>query len=463
MRSKRIWRATAIALALAVPTAFYAVGDVTDAFPGVLTLEREQQDPTGPPAQGEDAERVDAAPLAPPAPGVPDPAVGEDLVQRLDAHAAAPVVQGRLAYSVIDVETGAVLAQRDAATARTPASTVKVLVATAALRELGPDSTLPTRAVLSGDTLTLVGGGDVTLAAADLDLLAERTAPLVREAGLAQVRLQVDDTLFTGNGVNPAWGANGPAGGWVAPVHALAVDLGRLDAEQYGRKSSDPALDAGRVFARSLQGQGVTVTGDVARGRAPQEGPSAEISSAPVRDLVAQTLKPSENTLSEALARLVAVERGLPADAEGSARAVQESVTEYARQQAIPTEGLRLVDGSGLAVTNAIAPQTLAGLLAASAGGEDPALRGMLSALPVGGLDGTLAERFGDSAVRPARGLVHGKTGYLGGTASLAGVTTLPSGRAVAFSVVVYGFDGSRAAEARAAVDAIAAEIGEDG
>ncbi|MGO2585315.1 MAG: D-alanyl-D-alanine carboxypeptidase, partial [Brachybacterium tyrofermentans] len=57
------------------------------------------------------------------------------------------------------------------------------------------------------------------------------------------------------------------------------------------------------------------------------------------------------------------------------------------------------------------------------------------------------------------RGLVRGKTGYLGGAATLAGVVVLPDGRTAGYSIVVHGFDGADAVAAREAVDAVAAEM----
>src|SRR5690625_5483562 len=52
MDSEHMWKATAIVLCAAVPAGFYVLGDLTDAFPGVLTIEPEETEPAaGPPAQ----------------------------------------------------------------------------------------------------------------------------------------------------------------------------------------------------------------------------------------------------------------------------------------------------------------------------------------------------------------------------------------------------------------------------
>lgn len=460
MGGSRIWRAVAVGLCAALPVGFYVIGDATDAFPGVLTLEpASDQEGPRPRALGEDYERPSASALVPPSASAVDSASAADLQARLDAHAADPVVAGNLAFSVIDTGTGEVLAQRDAATARTPASTLKLLTATAALRSLDADATLPTTSVLDGTTLTLVGGGDMRLTEAELGVLADLSAERVRAAGGAPITLALDDTLF-GEGVNPAWGANGPAGGWIAPTAALAVDEGWLDGQEYGAKSADPALDAARVFARLLTERGVQVQGDVVRAPAPEGGQRDEIRSEPLSELVAHTLLISDNTTAEVLGRLVAIAHGRPATPDGAAAGVEAETRALAAEQGIATDGLTLKDTCGLAVDNRVPPELLAGVVAELDAPETaPSLRAMLSEVPIAGLTGTLEDRFGAAAVADGRGLVRGKTGYLGGTSTLVGVAALRDGRSVGFSVVVHGFPPAQGAEAKAAVDAVATEI----
>src|SRR5690625_1936230 len=132
MDSEHMWKATAIVLCAAVPAGFYVLGDLTDAFPGVLTIEPEETEPAaGPPAQ---AESWDRAPGEVPTGAVatsPDLAEQTDLQARMDGHADLPVVADGLAFSVVDAGTNEVLAERDAGTARTPASTLKLLTAAA--------------------------------------------------------------------------------------------------------------------------------------------------------------------------------------------------------------------------------------------------------------------------------------------------------------------------------------------
>ena len=122
-------------------------------------------------------------------------------------------------------------------------------------------------------------------------------------------------------------------------------------------------------------------------------------------------------------------------------------------------DSLALHDGSGLSRQNRVPPALLSAVLAQVASGEVPTLEQILFDIPVAGLSGTLAERFDDEDTHAASGLVRGKTGYLGGAATLAGVAVLPDGRTVGYSIVVHGFDGADAEAARAAVDHVSAEM----
>ncbi|EWS80606.1 D-alanyl-D-alanine carboxypeptidase [Brachybacterium phenoliresistens] len=462
MRQLNVWRPLAVIMCAAVPIGFYAIGDVTDAFPGILTLEQEEQGPqAGPPAQAEDLSREDPVQMVPSAaPGV-DAAAGPELAARMDAHAELPVVQGNLAYAVVDAETGTTLAARDADTARVPASTQKLLTAAALLRVRSGDDTLATRARLGEGTLTLIGEGDMFLTEERLAALADESAAMIAQEGGGPVRVVLDDSFIV-DGMNPAWGGNGPAGGWVAPVAALALDEGKLDGEQYGAKSTDPAADAAARFAQLLRDRGVEVTGEVARGAAPETGPEVEIRSAPLREIVQYVLTISDNTGAELLSYLVADARGEETTASGASGAVEAEVRDLAAELGLPAsdlESLDLHDGSGLSVDNRVPPRLFAAVLGEVASGGAPTLEPLLYDVPVSGLSGTLAERFGEDDASAARGIVRGKTGYLSGTATLAGVATRPDGRTVSYMIVVHGFDRADAIEAREAVDTVAAEI----
>jgi serine-type D-Ala-D-Ala carboxypeptidase/endopeptidase (penicillin-binding protein 4) len=337
----------------------------------------------------------------------------------------------------------------------------------AALSRLGGDATFTTRVVtgVAPDEVVLLGGGDVLLAPgagdpaaanghAGLDDLAEATATALRSQGRTAVAVRVDDSLFSGPSMGAGWTQSDLALGFAAPVTALAVNAGRVEDERYAPRVADPSLAAGETFAGLLRAEGVAVAGDVARTVAPAEPEVlAEVSSAPVADVVGYVLAASDNTAAEAMARMVAVEMGRPAAFADAARAVLDEVALLG----VDVSGVTLADGSGLSDGSSMPAQVLTGLLATAASGEHPELRPLLTGLPVAGLDGTLLDRFTDDGAVAGLGAVRAKTGSLTGVTSLAGTVLTVDGRLLVFAVLADAVPAT--GPAREAVDSMAAVL----
>ena len=130
------------------------------------------------------------------------------------------------------------------------------------------------------------------------------------------------------------------------------------------------------------------------------------------------------------LARLAAQAAGGVASFAGAAA----NNVRAAAALGVPVRGVRLYDGSGLARSDLIPPQTLVALLAKSATAARTALRTMFAGLPVAGYSGTLANRFHDPRTRVGAGVVRAKTGTLLGVNTLAGITVDADGRMLAFA-----------------------------
>ncbi|GAA2794888.1 D-alanyl-D-alanine carboxypeptidase/D-alanyl-D-alanine endopeptidase [Streptomyces showdoensis] len=336
--------------------------------------------------------------------------------------------------SVVDVATGRRLYGEGAATPMTPASTVKIATAAAALSALGPDHRIATTTVTGADgrTVTLVGGGDPTLDKTRLKALADATARALKARGGTPrpVRLAYDTSLYQGPALHPI----GPNEN-LAPLSALMTDEGRLDGSRSGPapRTADPAGDTATAFAALLRAAGVTVHGSPAPGRAPkapQAAPLARTDSAPLADLVERTLTTSDNDLAEALARQTALARKQPASATGAAKAVHDELARLG----LPVAGARFADGSGLDRNDRVSAALLTGILTRAADPARPALRPVLTGLPVGGFSGTLAGRFGTDATAPGAGLVRAKTGTLTGVNTLTGTVVTADGRLLAFA-----------------------------
>ncbi|MFB6560430.1 D-alanyl-D-alanine carboxypeptidase/D-alanyl-D-alanine-endopeptidase [Streptomyces sp. NPDC056400] len=403
-------------------------------------------------AIGPGAPRAQSAPAAPAAAG--------GLAAALKPLLADPALGTVRTASVVDTATGQVLYESGAGDAMTPASTVKIVTAAAALAALGPEHRIRTT-VTPGATpgqIVLVGGGDPSLTAkkkspagsgGSLVALAGDTAQALKAAGTDTVTLGYDDGLYTGParhpiGVNPN----------IAPVTALTADEGRPDDSTSGPvdRSDDPSKDAARAFRTLLADRGIKVTGEPAKAK-PAAGvqPLAVTLSTPVAGLVERMLTSSDNDIAEALARQTALASGRPASFEGAEQAVTDRLTALG----VDTAGSRFADGSGLNRADKVSAGLLTGLLTKAADPQRPELRPVLTGLPVAGFTGTLKAR--NSGTSPAAGLLRAKTGTLSGVNSLSGTVVDPSGRLLAFAFLTANTPGPEGAEK--ALDKLAAAV----
>ncbi|MGW4050050.1 D-alanyl-D-alanine carboxypeptidase/D-alanyl-D-alanine endopeptidase [Streptomyces sp. NPDC004779] len=441
MPEPRVWQLTAGSAVLGLALAAAAVTAAGPWDGGQRTAERARA--AAPAAGGERHPAPAAAPAAPrrtepaPAPSAPGvltalaaPAPGTrpaDLARTLVPLLADPGLGTSRTASVVDTATGEQLYGEGAATPMTPASTVKIATAAAALSALGPDHRIATTvtAAPDGKAVTLTGGGDPTLDEARLKKLAADTARALEKRGLTSVRLAYDTALYRGPALHPI----GPNEN-IAPVTALMTSEGRLDGSTSGPapRSGDPARDTATAFAGHLAAAGLKVTGDPAPGRTPKGAPLARTHSAPLADLVERTLTNSDNDLAEALARQTALAREQPASFRGAEKAVRDELGELG----LPLAGARFADGSGLDRRDRVSAGLLTGLLARAADPARPELRPLLTGLPVGGFTGTLAGRYGQAPA--GAGLVRAKTGTLTGVNTLAGTVVTTDGRLLAFA-----------------------------
>ncbi|MDP9827033.1 D-alanyl-D-alanine carboxypeptidase/D-alanyl-D-alanine endopeptidase [Kineosporia succinea] len=367
-----------------------------------------------------------------------------------------------VSVDVLDPLTGEHLLSRSAADARTPASTAKLLTTAAALSALGAHATLPTTALGDGETVYLVGGGDVLLGAgksdedavvghAGLATLAEQTASALKAAGTTSVTVALDDGLFEGSPMAPGWAQSDVTNGYVAPLYSVEISAGRLKEGNYVPRSKDPGMAAAQVFAKALAHEGIKVARKIPREDPPQASTRlGEVRSASVGDQVEFTLDHSDNTVAEALGRLVAIERGEGATFADTGPAVLAELAEHD----VAVEGATLADGSGLSAESRIPVQTLTAVLALAAGDDGTDLRPMLTGMPIAGVSGTLSERFESAAESGSTGLVRAKTGTLSGVSSLAGTLVDADGRYLVFAVMADRVPSTAAA--REALDRFA-------
>ncbi|WP_395657017.1 D-alanyl-D-alanine carboxypeptidase/D-alanyl-D-alanine-endopeptidase [Nocardioides sp.] len=409
-------------------------------------LDRGDEPPPGPAAIPPPAGLVlpavrTPAPVAEPASGTPDPRA----VRRAVAGPLADADLGPHVVAVVAALDGTPVYQDGSGTV-TPASTLKLLTATAALQVLGPDHTFDTSVVRDGrNRVVLVGGGDPLLSAGGLRTLATRTAAALG-AGARPVRLGYDTSLFTGPDVSPHWPPTYVPEGVVSPIQSLWVDEGR-DPDGYGRVP-DPAATAAAVFAAALAKAGVPVSGAPAATTARAGAqPLATLASQPLSRIVEHTLETSDNEAAEVLSRHVGLATSGQGSFEGGARGVLDTLAALG----VPTRGAVTYDGSGLSREDRLDPATLTSVLETAGAAEQPALRSVLTGLPVAGFTGSLEVRF--DATDPGRGFVQAKTGTLTGVSGLAGIVTDRTGTPLLFAFLADRIDPIDTLGARSALD----------
>lgn len=367
----------------------------------------------------------------------------------LETLRRSPELGSSVSVSVVDVATGTTLYDAGSSHPAVPASTTKMATAAAVLATRGADYRITTKVVAGAKPgeVVIIGAGDPTLAAgatgfypgaARLDQLAAQVKAAL--GGQAPTKVIYDSSLFTGSPIAEGWDegdANGPYG---ARATALAMDGARtspkrpktIDEAHAGQeRSSQPDRAAAGAFAKAL---GLSANA-VAAGKAPAGARElGSVQSPRLESLVEIMLNDSDNVLAEALARQVALAKGLPASFAGAGQAVIQVLGELG----VPTTAVVMKDGSGLSRLDRQPPAMQTALLAVAAGDKHPELRGLFAGLPVGGWSGTLLDRnvTTKNAPEPGAGLVRAKTGTLTGVAAVAGVVVTKGGRLLAFSIL---------------------------
>ena len=404
---------------------------------------------------GEDP-RVDTGELLPrvaptPTPVLADPTPSQTVAPAALAARLSAVPRGKLSdvgAVVLDATTGEALYTSDDSP-QAPASTMKLLSSLVALDVLGPDTTFTTRVVRGeGSQLVLVGGGDPLLTsaasdddpdAASLERLAAATAAALKESGTTSVALGYDASLFGQPAWNPEWPETFQ---WsVAPITALTADHARPNLADPARVT-DPAAFAAGKFAGWLKTQGVEVTSTAVAAAPAEAATLASVVSPPVSTIVEHTLLASDNDAAETLAWHVSLARGRTATFADSAAVL----TSELQARGLWTEGMHIVDGSGISANNRVAPSVLA--RAVTRGLADARLRALVTGLPAAGVTGTLDDRFTAPAAQPGRGVVRAKTGTIRGVHALAGFVVTRDGQPLAFAFVLNDAVGSAAPRA---------------
>ena len=183
------------------------------------------------------------------------------------------------------------------------------------------------------------------------------------------------------------------------------------------------------VFTERLQQAGIA-TGNYGWGLVPGKARSLGVIARPLTEVLRQALKESDNLSAEAL--FYHLGRGLhperPATAADAVEAIEAQIAELGRDP----ETYSITDGSGVSLYNYVSPDLLLAFLVYAH--QHPAIfRALEDALPIAGVDGTLAHRMKGT---PAHRRVRAKTGTVSGVSSLAGYARAADGHLLAFVII---------------------------
>lgn len=375
---------------------------------------------------------------------------------KVGAENSSGHLPARVGAIVIDTATGEILAEKNSHTLMTPASSSKVVSALTALDNLGAEYRIPTEVYLADNKLYLRGYGDQYLNPGDgsanlvdgqgnLGELAAQVQHSLKEKGISSVELYLDDLQFGTQKLLPTW-IKDETTDYQSVTAPLAVRGGLAAPPQNVGFVADPAAAALNVFANRLEEQGIKIQ---VSGREKTRGGAekiAQVYSAPLYETMRDTLVYSDNMQAEVMCRISAIKKGKTGEFSDDVAVAAETLNKLH----LPTEEYRNEDCSGLSSNNRITPYLLAQVLQkATEKGQDQ-LRPLLSALPMGALNGTLNSRFFNEA---ASGKVWAKTGSLAQARSLSGFLETKSGRTLTFSFIVDSFAPQDGEQAKMAIN----------
>lgn len=159
--------------------------------------------------------------------------------------------------------------------------------------------------------------------------------------------------------------------------------------------------------------------------------------SPPLSVIAAQTLKPSQNLYAELILRTLGRERAVSSQNTSEAAGV-EVVRKFLGEAGVNPNEVVMWDGSGLSRRDLISANATVQLLTYMSRHRYASV--FRDALPVAGVDGTLARRMKGT---PAMGNARAKTGTIETVSTLSGYVTSAAGERLVFSVLLNNYPES--------------------
>jgi D-alanyl-D-alanine carboxypeptidase/D-alanyl-D-alanine-endopeptidase (penicillin-binding protein 4) len=165
----------------------------------------------------------------------------------------------------------------------------------------------------------------------------------------------------------------------------------------------------------------------------------ARLESPPFSVVAAKTMKPSQNMYTETILWTLGEQVGDKSNPKlTSAERGIAVVRSFLRRIGIPDGSILQHDGSGLSRHNLITPSAVTALYTYMA--KSRYASAWRDSLTIGGVDGTLRNRFKGTA---AAGNMRGKTGTIDQVSALSGYVSTAAGEPLVISIIVNGVEGS--------------------
>ena len=329
------------------------------------------------------------------------------------------------AMIVIDGTTGQIIYEKNIFSQRKPASVMKVLAGAVALDYLDPQSVFNTTVNIAPEEKTVIIRGS-------LDPWISLDHKVARKMNRASLPYMGFNTLSAVKEANGGSLKNYK----VIYSNLYSQDISNLKAF-WAKRGFKP------VFKSVSDDEAFLAQGDLITSE----------NSPTVTEILNWMMLWSDNLLADRLARLAARSAGYSLDIKGVDKVFRNLLAQFE----IDDRKLVVADASGLSKKNKITAKLMGELLYKIRKEEKYAL--LYESLPIGGVSGTLENRFTTTAPS-AVGLVRAKTGTLNGTATLAGYVQ-STDREYIFVTLADDIAKGNAAlnKARAAIDRVLGRI----
>ena len=344
-----------------------------------------------------------------------------DVQSRLETLLESSIFEtSTVGMMVYDLTADSVIFRHNERQLMRPASTMKMMVAVAALDRLGKDYKYETSLLYTGGVdgntldgdLFCKGGFDPMFDSGDLDVFVDS----VRSLGVdtisgdiyADVSMKDDDRL----GEGWCWDDDNPV---LSPLL-----LSRED-------------DFCERLRSRLRRVGIVVTGEVKTGRTPRRARELCMVSRRLDDVLPRMMKKSDNLYAESVFYHLAASAGSSAPA--TAKTGRNVMNGLIERLGFKPSRYYIADGSGLSLYNYVSPELEVAFLK-YAYKHDRIYAPLYAVMPIAGVDGTLGKRMRHGY---ARDNVHAKTGTVTGVSALAGYCKAANGHVLCFSIINMG------------------------